>query len=228
MSPLIKPLFFLLCILLISTSRGVSLQKKKPTVSCKNAAFAALKPLPRLSYSCPADVTDESDDRILKNPARLEALKSVMKELESFDNAAWWSSSVNDLNACYLSGKPGPLNQEQQDQLKSFEFQPQLLGDNQIRLVLVSDPCYQTAYGGATVFILHRTAQRVYVTQVLDGYYSRLGRSVFLRAFSANGRQSIQITTVNISGMQPENSYHYFDIDKRTHKAVPRKSNKRG
>jgi hypothetical protein len=223
-----KPLLLFICFLLISTSAVFSLQKKNPTVSCKSAVFDALKPLPQLSYSCPTDAADEYDDRILKTPARIQALKDLMKELESFTNAAWWSSPVNDLNACYLSGKAGPLDQEQREQFNGFEYQPPIMGDSHIRLILVSDPCYQTAYGGSTAFILYRNGPRVYVTQVLDGYYSRLEKSVFLRLFSSRHGESIQITTVNISGMQPQNSYHYFDIDRRTHKAVPRKSNKSG
>ena len=67
--------------------------------------MTALKPLPELTYQCPADITNDYDDRILKIPGRIKALKSLMHELESFTDARWWNSSVADLNACYLRGR---------------------------------------------------------------------------------------------------------------------------
>jgi hypothetical protein len=225
--PLRKPLLFLISFLMLSTPSGFSLQKKKAAVSCNSAALAALKPLPELKYTCPGDVADDYDDRILKTPERLQSLKDVTKELESFTNSAWWNSAVSDLNACYLAGKSGPLDQEQQEQFNGPEYQPPVMGNNRIRLIIVSDPCYQTSYGGSNGFILYRDGSRVYVSQVLNGHYSRLGKSVFLRLFSSNAGDSIKITTANISAMQPDYSYHFFDIDRATHKAVPRKSFRR-
>jgi hypothetical protein len=225
--PVKKPLLLFTSILLIATSSVFPRQDKKPAISCKKAAFAALKALPQLHYDCPSDVADDYDDRILKTPGRSEALKDLMKELEAFTNPSWWDSSVNDLNACYQTGKAGPLDQEQQEQFNGPEYQPPLLGNNRIRLFLASDPCYQTEYGGSNGFILYREGSKVYVTQVLNGHYSRLGKSVFLRLFSSKAGDSIKITTANISAMQPDYSYHFFDIDRATHKAIPRKSTKR-
>lgn len=64
-----------------------------------------------LTYQCPADITNDHDDRILRIPDRIKALKSLMHELESFTGARWWNSSVADLNACYLRGQQGELSE---------------------------------------------------------------------------------------------------------------------
>jgi hypothetical protein len=215
-----------ICILLVSTiSFG---QEKRRTVTCKADVVAALKPLPESSYQCPSGVTDESDDRILKSPERLQAINSLITELGSLNDSAWWNSPVSDLNACYLRGKPGALSDEEREQFAGVEYQPRLLGNNRIRLVVIPDPRYQTAFNGSNAFLLYRIGPTVYVTQVLNGHYSRLAPSVFLHLFRSNSEQMIEIETANISGMRPERSSHYFVIDKTTHKAVPKTWSKRG
>ena len=217
-----------ICILLLSASIISVGRQKSKTVTCKAEVFAALKPLPELSYQCPSGVTDESDERILKSPERLQAINSLITELGSFNDPAWWNSPVSDLNACYLRGKPGALSDEEREQFAGVEYQPRLLGNNRIRLVVIPDPCYQTAFNGSNAFLLYRIGPTVYVTQILNGYYSRLAPSVFLHLFRSNSEQMIEIETANISGMRPETSSHYFVIDKTTHKAVPKKWSKRG
>jgi hypothetical protein len=212
------PALLFACLLLLTASAAFPRQNKKRAVWCKSSAFAALKPLPKLEYPCPSDIADDYDDRILKTPERIAAIKQLRKELESFKSAEWWNAPVDDLNACYLSDKTGQLTEEQQEQFYSFEYQPLLMGNNRFRLVMAYDPCYQTSYNGSTGFILYRTPQKTYVTQVLEGYYSRLGRSVFLRLLPAS---AIEIKTVNITAMQPDNTYHRFTIDRVSHKAVP-------
>lgn len=214
-------------VLILASPSLVLPRQANKTVACKSQVFSVSKPLPKLEYQCPANATTDSDDLILKSPERCEAIKRVIDELESFTDLAWWNSSIADLNACYLHGSSGTLTTDEIEQFNGTEYQPGVLGDNHIRLVIVADPCYQTSYNGSNAFLLYRKAQRVFVTQVLDGYYSRLGKSVFLHALYTSVTPSIRIETANISGMRPEYLDYYFVIDKATNKAVPRKPFKR-
>jgi len=132
------------------------------------------------------------------------------------------------LNICAIHGKPGVLSAEEREQFTSVEYQAGLMGNNRIRLVLTTDPCYQTYFNGADAFLLYRNGSKVYVTEVLDGYYSRLANSVSLKLSQVNAQQLIEIETVNISGMRPETYSYYFVIDKATNKAAPVKLSKRG
>ena len=219
--------FLAICILPLAVSISSYSQQKNKPIACKNEAFAALKPLPELTYPCPPDITNESDDRILKSPARIKAINKVIRNLESFTYSGWWESAVSDLNVCYLSGKPGLLTAEQREEFTGVEYQARLLGNNRIRLVLTPDPCYQTYFNGSNAFVLYRKGAKTYVTEVLDGYYSRLEKSVSLKLFRLNSEDVIEIETVNISGMRPETSAYYLVMDKATNKAVPKKSFKR-
>jgi hypothetical protein len=224
----LKMQFLVLSILLLIAPVRSFGQQRKRTIACKNETFAAFKPLPALTYECPPDAANEYDDSILKSPERIKAINSLMRELESFTQPDWWESAVADLNVCGIRGKPGVLSAEERDQFTSVEYQPGLMGNNRIRLVLTPDPCYQTQFNGADAFLLYRNGSKVYVTQALDGYYSRLANSVSLKLLRVNSQQVIEIETVNISGMRPETSSYYFVIDTATNKAVPVKLSKRG
>ncbi len=206
-----------------TATRHVFAQRKNETVSCSSEVFAVAKALPKLTYQCPANATSDSDDIILKSPERVKAFNRVIQALGSFTDSRWWNSSVTDLNSCYLRGSTGMLSADEKEHFSGSEYQAGLLGDSRLRLVVLADPCYQTSYNGANAFILYRKGENVYVTQVLDGYYSRLGKSIFLHLLYKNGRPSIRIETANISGMRPETLNYYFAIDKVTNKAVPRK-----
>jgi len=209
--------------LILISLLAVPAQQSNRAVACNAQVFSVSKPLPKLTYQCPANATSDSDDLILKSPERRAAINRLMKELETLKDVEWWSSSVFDLNACYLHGSRGALSADELDQLNGMEYQPSLLGDTRVRLVLVSDPCYQTEYSGSNAFVLYRKGQTVFVTQVLDGYYSRLGKSVFLHLLYKNATPSIRIETANIAAMRPQYLDYYFEIDKRTNKAIPRK-----
>lgn len=217
-----------ICILLLMAASNSYGQRNKRIIACKTEVFAALKPLPELTYECPDDVANEYDDSILKSPERIKVINEIMGNLQSFTSPEWWKYSVSDLNACYLRGKAGVLSAEEKEKFTGVEYQARLLGNNQIRLVLTPDSCYQTHYSGANAFLLYRKGERVYVTQVLDGYYSRLENSVSLKLFRSNAEQVIEIETANISGMRPEFSSYYFVIDKATNRAIPKKLFKRG
>jgi hypothetical protein len=224
----LKTQSLMISILLLIVPTSSFGQQRNRILACKNKTFAAFKPLPELTYECPPDVTNEYDDRLLKSPERLKAINDLMRELESFTQPDWWESAVADLNVCGLRGKPGARSVEEREQFKSVEYQAGLMGNNRIRLVLTPDPCYQTHFNGADAFLLYRNRGKVYVTQVLDGYYSRLENSVSLKLLRVNSQRLIELETVNISGMRPETYSYYFVIDKATNKAVPVKLSRRG
>ena len=106
---------------------------------------SAFKPLPKLEYDCPEGLSDY-DDKILKVPGRTAALADLVKVLESFSDPTWWRAAVDELSACEMHGKPGTLTADEQEKFKDNDYEVQLLGNHEFRLVLASDPCYQTGY----------------------------------------------------------------------------------
>ena len=190
-------------------------------IACKQPVFSVMKPMPELEYPC-----DESanawDEKILKDPARVAAIKSLMTELSSFSNAAWWQASTTDLSVCDFAGKAGPLTAEQRRNFRIGEYVQWLFGDNRIRLVLIPDPCYQTEYGGSNAFLLYRKDGRVYVSQALDGYFSRADNSVDIAFAKLRTEDVIEISTGS-GGLNPTLTNYYFTIDPTTNQAVPMK-----
>jgi hypothetical protein len=200
-------------------------QKAKPVPACRQSTFAAFKPLRKLEYDCPEGSID-SDDKILKLPERAEAMRAVVKALDGFTNPAWWQASVDELNACQVHGSAGGLTAEEKEKWTQGDYGLNLVGDHELRLALLEDPCYQTGYNGANSFLLYRNKGKVFVSQVLDGYYSRVENSVGLDFARSNGELVIEISTAN--SMPPSYRYYYFAIDPQTNKAVPRKLFKDG
>jgi hypothetical protein len=64
------------------------------------------------------------------------------------------------------------------------------------------------------------------VSQVLNGYYSRVDNSVGIDFARLNGQQIIEVSTAN--SMPPSMVYYYFTFDPLTNKAVPKKIFKEG
>lgn len=195
-------------------------QKDKPVPACTQPAFAALKPLPKMEYEC-GDGANDSDRTILKLPERLAGIRDTVKELASFTNAVWWQAGVDDLNACKVHGGAGELTDDEKEKWRSGDYSFDLFGNHQIRLALIPDPCYQTGFNGSNAFLLYHNKGKVFVSQVLNGYYSRADNSVGIDFANLNGVQVIQVTTAN--SMLPSLTYYYFVIDQKTNKAVPKK-----
>src|SRR3982751_4441326 len=158
---------------------------------------------------------------MLKLPARSTAVSAAAHALESFNDPAWWSADVRELNLCDLHGQAGALTADERTRFRDGDFHFSLLGNHQIRLVLLSDPCYQTGYGGSVAFLLSRDGGKVYVTKVLDGYYSRVDNSVDLDFANVNGQTIIEVATAN--SMPPSIVNFYFVIDPKTHHAIPKR-----
>ena len=194
-------------------------QRSKPLV-CKNATLAALKPRPELNYQCDEQL-NAWDEKVLKLPARVTAIKSLVSELSSFTEPAWWAADVVDLGVCDFTDKPGTLTREQRRSFLDGEYLFWLFGNDRIRLALIPDPCYQTEYGGANGFLLYRNGGRVSVTQVLDGFFSRADNPITLAFAGLNGEQIIEISTWS-GGLNPSLTNYYFTIDPKTNHAGPK------
>ena len=211
--------------MLLSMSGVVWAQKQKPVPACSQAVFAAFRALPKLEYDCPEEGT-ESDDRILKLPERRAALRKVVRGLEGFTNPAWWQANVGELNACAIHKQAGTLTDEEKQQWRNGDYDFDLMGNHEMRLAQIFDPCYQKGYSGSNLFLLYRKEGKVFVSQLVDGYYSRVDNSVGLDFAKLNGQQLIEVETAN--SMPPSLDYYYFAIDPVTNKAVPKKIFKDG
>jgi hypothetical protein len=205
---------------IVASNYAFAHQKAKAPV-CQPAVLAAFKPLPKLKYRCDAELSDY-DEKVLKQPNRIKAIKVLERSLGSFTNSAWWQANVDDLNLCELRRKPGALSPEEQEKIRNQDYTYDLFGSHSVRLALLRDPCYITEFFGSNAFLLHRKAGKVFVTQVLDGFSSRADNPVGLNFADLNGQQIIEITT-GTGGLHPSITYYYFVIDPKTNKAVPKK-----
>ena len=214
-----RGLILIIAICLTGSSHSFA-QRRQATLICKRPVLAALKPQPELSYECGAQANDW-DEKILKLPARLTAIKSLMAELALFSDAAWWTADPVDLSVCDFTQKPGALTSEQRRDFLQGEYLFWLFGNDRIRLMLIPDPCYQTEYGGSNAFLLYRAGGKVVVSQVLDGYFSRADNSVGLAFARLNAEQIVEVSTGS-GGLNPSLTNYYFAIDPRTNQAVPK------
>ena len=207
-------------LILLGLSSVPGLAQKKRVPACSQATFAAFKRLPKLSYECGQEL-NESDDAVLKLPQRIAELTRLASELESFTDAAWWQANVEDLNACEMHREVGVLDAEEKASLTRGDYPISLFGNHTMRLIIVTDPCYQTGYNGSVALLLYREGSRVFATQVLDGNYSRVDNSVSFDFANFNGQTMIEVSTSN--SMPPAVKNYYFVIDPKSHRAVPKR-----
>jgi hypothetical protein len=196
--------------------------------------LAALKSMPRLDYPCD-DQLQDWDEKILKLPARVEAIKNLTAELASFSDPAWWAADPVDLSICDYTQKAGPLTSAQHHDFLGGEYLFWLFGNERMRLVLIPDPCYQTQYGGLNAFLLYRSGDQlprsgdrvpgnrdsIVVTQVLNGYFSRADNSVGL-AFAKLGAEDIIEISTGTGGLSPSLTNYYFTLDPHSKRAIPK------
>jgi hypothetical protein len=201
-------------------SSAVFGQKQRADPVCSQGSAAAFQPLPELSYEC-LDVPGDSDVAILKLPQRKSAIEALMTELAGFSKPAWWQADVDHLNACAFKESVGELSDDQKKAWRRGDYRFQLFGNREIRLALIDDPCYQTGFNGSNAFLMVRRGQSVVVSQVLDGYYSRVDNSLGIEFADLNGEKLIEVSTAN--SMPPSLVSYFFAIDARTNRAVPRK-----
>ncbi len=186
---------------------------------CKQSALAAWKPVPKLRYPC-GNAANDYDEKILKLPARRRALATLQQQLALLNTNSWWQTSPDDLSVCDFKRKSGKLS-AQEDERYSTSYIKLLFGDNHIRLVLLPDPCFQTQYSGSNGFILNRKGAQVFVTQVLDGFFSRAEDAVDIDFAKLDGEEIIEIST-GTGGLHPQLTNYYFTINSKTNRAVPK------
>ena len=204
--------------LALACATDATAQRNRPAV-CSAVTFAAYKPLPGIEYECPDEST--SDDALMKLPARLAAIRMIEKVLATFDTARWWNADAEELNYCEIHGKAGALTGEEKQKLKDGDYDLKVFGNHEMRLVMLRDPCYATEYSGANGFVLYRRGGKVFVTQVLNGYASRVANSVGIDFATMNGEQLIEIQTAN--SFPPALVSYYFAIDPKTNHAIAKK-----
>lgn len=207
------------CSLVLVLALGPAAAQSRRVSACKRAAAVVVKPAPKLEYPCGAE--NDWDEKQLKSPERVAALKDLMSQLSTLADQAWWETSVADLNACDFKGEPGAFTDDERQQFVAG-YVSWLFGNSQIRLLLLPDPCYQTQYGGANAFILSRKGNQVAVSQVLDGYFTRADNSVSLNFGKLANELVIEIATGS-GGLNPTLTNYYFVIDPVTNRAVPKK-----
>jgi hypothetical protein len=196
-------------------------RRSQPALVCKKPVLAALKTKPEFTYECDEQL-QPWDEKILKLPARVAAIKSLTSELEStFSDAAWWTADAVDLSVCDFTHEAGTLTAEQRRSFTNDEYLFWMFGNDPIRLVMVADPCYQTEFGGSNGFLLYHDGGRVVVSQVLDGYFSRADNSIGLSVAKLATEDIVEIATGS-GGLNPSLTNYYFAIDPRTKHAIPK------
>ena len=210
----------LLLTLVALLSVSASAQRSNRALTCKKATLAALQPKPELTYECDAQLNDW-DEKILKLPARVTAIKALVSGLSSYTDAACWAADSVDLGICEFTGKEGTPTRDQRQSFLNGEYPFWLFGNDRIRLLLIPDPCYQTQYGGSNAFLLYRSGRRVTVTQVLDGFFSRADNPLTLEWAKLNGEEVVEVATWS-GGLNPTLTNYYFAIDPKTGHASPK------
>src|SRR6185437_4049951 len=108
-------------ILLTTINLSFAQRRSKSPLVCKQAVLAVLKPIPELSYQCDEQRSDY-DEKTLKLPARLAAIKALMSQLSSFSDPAWWAADIVDLGVCDYVKKSGPLTPDQRHGFLGDEY----------------------------------------------------------------------------------------------------------
>ena len=208
-------------------SKTFAQRSKQPALVCKKAVLAALKLMPELSYPCDEEL-QPWDEKILKLPARVEAIKNLTADLATISDPVWWKPDAVDLSVCEFSKHIGPLTATERHDFFGGDYVFWLFGDSRMRLMLIPDPCYQTEYGGSNAFLLYRNGgavprdgDQIVVTEVLDGYFSRADNSLGLD-FAKLGSEEIVEVSTGSGGLNPTLTNYYFTIDPRTKHAIPK------
>lgn len=202
----------------LETSAAGQRGDKKRPLRCTAVALAALKSIPKLEYDCSGN-TDED----LKSPERKAALRTFLKEIKTvYADDAWWAISVEDLKQCALTNEARELTEDEQEQLR---YKIDLFGDGSTRLLTVVDPCIWYSSNTLNSYILQRDGNRVYATQVLNAYYTRIDEAVAMEVAEYNGERLIFVYTNTSDGMMPPSPFttcYVYTINPRAHRAVPK------
>jgi hypothetical protein len=202
----------------LETSAAGQKGDKKSPLRCTSGALAALKPIPKLEYDCIGN-TDED----LISPERKAALRTFLKEIETtYADDSWWATSVEDLKQCAMTNEARDLTDDEREQLR---YKIDLFGDGSTRLLTVVDPCIWYSSSTLNSYVLQREGNKVYATQVLNAYYTRIDEAVAMEVAENNGERLIFVSTNTSDGMMPPSpftTYYVYTINPQTHRAVPK------
>jgi hypothetical protein len=205
-----------------SVYAGSATQRRdqKQPMRCTKEALAALKAIPNLRYRCGED----PDEELEKSPRRRAALRAYSKKLELGATPNWWATSLDDLNACAISHEARALTDAEQRDPVADGAHDEIFGDGSTRLLVLPDPCIKYSAVTFNAFVLQRADGRVYATQVLDAFFTRLEPGVEMELARHNGETLVIVQT----NSEPTPSalfstFRTYAIDPQTHRAVPRK-----
>src|ERR1041384_4576033 len=108
-------------------SKTFAQRSKQPALVCKKAVLAALKLMPELSYPCD-EALQPWDEKILKLPARVEAIKNLTADLATISDAVWWKPDAVDLSVCEFSKHIGPLTATERHDFFGGDFRSEFNG----------------------------------------------------------------------------------------------------
>jgi hypothetical protein len=193
---------------------------------CTKEALAALKSFPKLDYRC----GEGHDDELKDSPRRRAALKAYLTRLESGAGARWWAAPVDELNACAIAKEARTLTDDERSELDSSA---KISGDESTRFLVVPDPCVKFSYITRNAFVLQRADSRVYATQVVDAFYTRIDPGVEMELARQNGETLVIVQTTDEPTPTPEfsnysirgigqSTYSIYAIDPATHHAKPK------
>jgi hypothetical protein len=178
--------------------------------ACKKEAKAAAHPLPKFNYQCSG--RDEEDETILTKPHRLKVLNSFIKSLEAFTFADWWKTPAKDLSACYSRKTATP----------GYEIPVyEVFGNSNLRVLKVADPCYQTYYGGANIFLLNRKNDKIYVSELWDGFFNR-NPEIWVNLAPLEKEPVVEIALATSGPGSPFYTSYFFAVNPRTNRAAPK------
>lgn len=120
----------------------------------------------------------------------------------------------------------GPLTDEEKDQWRRGDVAFDIVGNHEMRVVMIKDPCYQTGFSGSNVYLLYHKNEKAFVSELINGFYSRVDNPFGVDFAKLSGQQVIEVGTAN--SMPPSLISYYFVIDPATNKAVPKRIFKDG
>jgi hypothetical protein len=208
------------CLFLFGVAILAPVLGQNAPVTCKQSVLQALKPMPAFRYRCDPKL-DAYDEKVLKLPARIRAKNALVAQLETFTSPGWWRTDVVDLNACDFRHKAGVIAGDALQQFKGGDYRFWLFGNDNIRMIVLPDPCYQSDYNGSVAFVLYHTAAKVFVSQVIDNFFSRADNPILMDVARDGAEEIVEVATWS-GGLNPSVTNYYFAIDPKSYRAVPK------
>src|SRR6185369_635080 len=114
----------------------------------------------------------------------------------------WWKTPVEDLDLCDFRKKAGIFSKKEKDQYEGGEYFFSLLGNNQFRVIVAKDPCFSTGYNGSDIFLLNRAGNKVFASEMIDGFFTRADGPLGVD-YAKNGNEQIIEIGTTTGGLYP-------------------------